>query len=68
MKLYFQNSNGKKRLVAEVGNQEDAIREIKKFCEERDYRIPYVRRWGDLDKDGVTFDVGSWSESFILKK
>ena len=68
MKLYFQNSNGKERMVAEVENQEDAMSEIKKFCYERDFRIPYVRCWGDLNKDGITYDVGSWSENFVLRK
>ena len=68
MKLYFQNSNGKERLVADVENQEDAMSEIKKFCNERDFRIYYTRAWGDLDKDGITYDVGSHTEFFVLKR
>ena len=68
MKLYFRNSNGKERLVADVENQEDAMSEIKKFCLEHDYRIPYVRCYGDLNDSGITWDVGSWSEFFVLRK
>lgn len=67
MKLYFQNSNGKERLVAEVNTQDEALSEIKGFCYERGFKIPYYRIWGDIDKDGMTIDVGSHVEFFILK-
>ena len=68
MKLSFRNSQGKERLIAEIDNADDVMTEIKKFCEERDFKIPYYRVWGNLDEDGVKYDVGSWSEFFILRK
>ena len=68
MKLLFQNSQGKERVVAEINNQDDALIEIKKFCEERDFKIPYYRVWGSLDDDGIKYDVGSHTEFFILRK
>ena len=68
MKLYFKNSSGKELLIASVEDEEEAIREIKKFCEERDYNIPYWRGWGSIDGDGIWYDVGSHTEFFILKR
>lgn len=68
MKLYFKNSSGKELLIANVEDEDESMCEIKKFCEERDYKIPYWRCWGDLDKYGITYDVGSWSENFLLVK
>ena len=41
MKLYFENSQGKERLIAEVANEEEAYKEINKFCEERNFKIYY---------------------------
>lgn len=68
MKLLFQNSSGEERVIADVDSQEDAVAEIKKFCDDRDFTIPYCRCCGDLDEDGITYDVGSWSENFRLVK
>lgn len=68
MKLYFQNSKGEERPIAEVDSREDAMRRIKKFCLDRDFTIYYTRCWGELDKDGITYDVGSHTEFFKLKR
>lgn len=68
MKLVFQNSMGNERTLADVEDKDEAMRKIKKFCLERDFKIPYTRTWGDLDKDGIWFDVGSWSEKFKLTR
>ena len=65
MKLYFENSRGNKRLIAEPETRDDAWKEIHKFCEDRNFKIHYVRTWKTPD-GAEEFDVGSWSESFIL--
>lgn len=65
MRLYFENSYGKRRVIAEPQTEEEAMREIYKFCEDRNFKIYYVRTYQNLDKEKV-YDVGSWSESFIL--
>ena len=65
MKLYFENSYGQRRVIAEPQTEEEAYKEIYKFCEDRDFKIYYVRTWQTPDKEKV-YDVGSWSESFIL--
>mgnify|MGYP006393080949 CR=1 FL=1 len=43
MKLYFENSYGKRRIIAEPETEEAAMEAIHAFCEERDFKIYYVR-------------------------
>lgn len=65
MKLYFRNSRGERRVIAEPETEQDAIKEIHKFCEERNFKIYYTRSW--RDKEGfMWYDVGSHTEFFIL--
>lgn len=65
MKLYFENSNGKRRVIASPRTRDDAWGIIHAFCEERKFKIHYVRTWKDPDNNEI-YDVGSWSEFFIL--
>lgn len=66
MKLIFKNSAGQERVIAEVKDEEAAMIEITKFCEERSFHIYYTRTW---EKDGrVWVDCGSHSEFFIVEK
>ena len=65
MKLYFENSRGERRIIAEPKTEDEAWKEINKFCEDRNFKIYYVRSW--MTEDGLKkFDVGSWSEFFYL--
>ena len=64
MKLYFKDCCGNKRVIAEPKTENEAIDTIQKFCDERNFKIYYMRWW---DKNGVrTYDVGSHSEFFLL--
>ena len=45
MKLYFKNARGEQRLIATVANEKEAMEEINKFCDERKFKIYYVRTW-----------------------
>lgn len=66
MKLIFKNSQGKERVVANHKNEQEAIDEMRKFCEDRNFTIYYIRSW---EHDGrKIFDVGSWSEFFCVEK
>ena len=66
MKLYFENSYGERRIIAEPKTEEEAIKEINKFCEDRNFKIYYIRTW--MTEDGLKkFDCGSWSEFFYLE-
>lgn len=65
MKLYFENSYGERRVVAEPETEQEAMKEMHKFCEDRNFKIYYTRSW--VLPDGLKkFDVGSWSEFFYL--
>ena len=64
MKLYFENSQGKEREIAEVASEQEAFEEINKFCEERNFTIYYVRSWNVNGRK--KFDVGSHTEFFYL--
>lgn len=65
MKLYFENSRGERRLIAKPKTEEDANKAINKFCEDRHFKIYYIRTW--KDNEGLkVFDVGSHTEFFYL--
>lgn len=64
MKLYFCKTEGV-RLIAEVETEDEAWQEINKFCKDRNYTIPYVRTW--IAENKKHFDVGCWSQKFILE-
>ena len=63
-KLYFENSYGQRRVIGEPKDDQETWDMIKTFCEERNYKIPYVRMW--TTPDGKKWhDVGSHTEYFI---
>lgn len=65
MKLYFENSRGQRRVIAEPKTEKEAWKEINNFCEERNFKIYYVREWKTEDGANV-YDVGSHTEFFYL--
>lgn len=65
-KLYFENSYGERRIIAEVSCKAEAIDEIYNFCNDRSFKIYYVRSW-EIPEGFVKYDVGSWSEFFYLE-
>lgn len=71
MRLYFENSKNRLSDLGEVKTEEEAMEKITAFCEERRYRIPYVRTWlREIESLGKgpckVFDVGSHTEFFYL--
>lgn len=67
MKLMFNSSNGNERTVANIVDENGALKEINNFCYEHGYVIPYIRTF--TDGDGATvYDVGAWNEKFRLIK
>lgn len=77
MKLYFENASGEMREIAEVDDGlsqdeavEAALHTIHAFCDERQFRIFYVREMdaNRLGKPMLQFDVGSHAEFFFLEK
>ena len=65
MKLYFENSYGQRRIIAEPKDRDGAWEHIHAFCEERNFKIYYVRTWRTPDGLEV-YDVGSHTEFFYL--
>lgn len=65
MKLYFKNSQGKERLIAECETLDEIHEEISNFLDKHNFKCYYTRSWGD--EEGVTIDVGSHSEFFKIK-
>lgn len=65
MKLYFKNSRGERRVIAEPKTEEGAFEFIRAFCEERKFEIYYIRTWRNPDGLKV-YDVGSHTEFFYL--
>ena len=76
MILYFQNSKGSLRKIAEINeptvqlSKRKAIKHIRDFCNARNFSIGYIRCWYSKydNKDITKFDVGSHNEFFICDK
>ena len=64
MKLYFENSRGERRLIATPKTSDDTWKAINDFCNERSFKIYYVRTWGEPNGEKY-YDVGSHTEFFI---
>lgn len=64
MKLYFKNSKGDRRLIAKPQTEDDAYKVIEEFCENRHFKIYYIRTW--RTPDGLKYDIGSHNEFFYL--
>ena len=64
MKLYFENSRGQRRLIATPKTTEEIYNVIRDFCNERNFKIHYVRTWGEPNGEKY-YDVGSYTEFFI---
>lgn len=65
MKLIFQNSRGEESVIAEPSNREEVNKEINKFLDDHNFKSYYTRVWAENGR--LIFDVGSWSEVFILE-
>ena len=65
MKLYFQNSSGVERLIAEPSNREEVVKEINKFLDDHNYKSYYTQVCEDNGR--LMIDVGSHTEGFALE-
>lgn len=66
MKLIFQNSRGEERIIAEIQDKKEAVKEINKFLDDHNYKSYYMNVCED-DNGRLRIDVGSWSEFFYLE-
>ena len=67
MKLYFEYSNGEREYVSNARNRDEAISLIYEDLHARNpnFKIYYIRSWKNESNEEV-FDVGSWSQFYIL--
>lgn len=61
--LYFINSRGYDRLLAENITEQEVHREIQKFLKEHNFKSYYTRTW--KTSEGTMYDVGSHTEFFL---
>lgn len=66
MKLYFEDSYGRKRLLGKYKTEKGAVKRINRFCEEHNFKIYYMRITETAEYKW--YDVGSHSEFFYLYK
>lgn len=64
MNLYFQNSDGNERIIANINSVDDTFKEMKKFMNEHNFNSYYTRGWEENGR--IKFDVGSHTEFFYL--
>ena len=66
MKVYFENSQGKKREIGQVDSKEKAFEIIKDILFEHNFTPDYTRYWEESDY--LKIDVGSHTEFFYVSK
>lgn len=64
MKLIFQNSSNEERVIAEPKSRDEAMKNIRLFLKEHNFRCYYIREWEENGR--LKFDVGSHTEFFYL--
>ena len=64
MKLTFVNSSGNERELAICDSESDAMEKIREFLNDHNYKSYYFKV--SLFPFKQVYDVGSWSEFFIL--
>ena len=65
MKLFFHNSKGEERVIAEPLNREEVDKEINKLLDDHNFKSYYTRVWEADNR--LILDVGSHTEFFILE-
>ena len=66
MRLYFENSQGKRRYISQVYHMQEIFAIIADVLEEYNYKSYYTRIWYEENKKELWFDVGSHSEFFVV--
>ena len=65
MKLWFRESDDKRKLIDDFDTEKEACKAINKYCADRNFIIYYTRNWV---RDGLLiYDVGSHTEFFELE-
>lgn len=65
MKLMFQDSYGKERIIGESDNKVVIQALIRQFLDDHNFKSYYTRVWAENDR--LVLDVGSHTEFFIIE-
>lgn len=63
--LYFEDDKGDRREIGRPLSTEDIYKTIDVFLKDHNYKSYYIRAWKN-EKNEIYYDVGSWSEFFVL--
>lgn len=61
MILLFQNWQGDLRVISNPFTKDEVLKDIRKFCNERNYEIPYIRFWDKQLEDGTKKRTLMWA-------
>ena len=69
MYLYFEHNDGSQTFVCEC-TEEQVFEKIKAFILTKNpkFKIYYIRSWFNEHQTAITYDVGSHTEFFHLRK
>ena len=70
LELYLESNfkeDDVKNIIEEVFGKDIKIRKSAR-AGIQNFKIPYVRWWGDVETTGITYDVGSHTEFYHLYK
>ncbi len=65
MILYFENSSGKRKEIGHPESEKEIFKLISDFLKKHNYKSYYTRIWKN-EKGEIYYDVGSYSEFFVL--
>lgn len=65
MFVYFENSLGQRRLIAETATTQETSSAIQSFLKDHNYTSYYSRSWKN-EKGETVVDVGSHTEFFYI--
>lgn len=67
LKLYFENSYGERKFVGNYSTDSEVPAAINKYVKQinPNFKIYYYQSY-ENDNGEIVYDVGSWSEFFIL--
>lgn len=69
MKLYFENSKRKRRLLGEFATEQEAVICIQNFLRDHNFTSYYTRTWTNPENETEKiWDVGSHTEFFITSE
>ena len=64
--VFFENSYGKERVIAEVQTMDEALDAIHKFLVKREYKSYYTRFWIEDKPNDFKYDISFFNSSYSI--